>query len=144
MQTYYKAVQFQIGLSGGTPEQWEPSNDYSFQELTTSFAISDYIPVYEGDTLVWGSGPGEEPATPTPSPTPVQSTPTPGLTNPGDLNNDGTIDIIDALLVAQYYVGLNPQNFNPENADTNCDGSIDIVDALVIAQYYVGLRTEFC
>ena len=51
---------------------------------------------------------------------------------------------MDALLIAQYYVGLDPANFVPENADTNCDGSIDIVDALLVAQYYVGLITVFC
>jgi hypothetical protein len=67
-----------------------------------------------------------------------------GTVNPGDVNNDGSIDIVDALLVAQYYVGLNPGNFDPGNADTNCDGSIDIVDALLIAQYYVGLISGFC
>ena len=53
-------------------------------------------------------------------------------------------DIVDALVIAQYYVGLNPSNFNRDRADTNCDGNIDIVDALLIAQYYVGLITQFC
>ncbi|MBN2532509.1 MAG: hypothetical protein JXB88_06430, partial [Spirochaetales bacterium] len=69
----------------------------------------------------------------------------PGQTGtPGDVNGDGTVDIVDALLVAQYYVGLDPAGFIPGNADTNCDGNIDIVDALLIAQYYVGLITGFC
>jgi glucuronoarabinoxylan endo-1,4-beta-xylanase len=62
----------------------------------------------------------------------------------GDVNEDGSINIVDALLTAQYYVGLNPQNFNPANADANCDGNINIVDALLIAQYYVGLINQFC
>ncbi|MBN2532816.1 MAG: hypothetical protein JXB88_07995 [Spirochaetales bacterium] len=61
----------------------------------------------------------------------------------GDVNSDGSIDIVDALLIAQYYVGLNP-DLNIGAADTNCDGSVDIVDALLIAQYYVGLITQFC
>ncbi|MBN2534400.1 MAG: DUF362 domain-containing protein [Spirochaetales bacterium] len=80
-----------------------------------------------------------------PTPTPFStSTPTPGtFTSPpgnaGDVNNDGSIDIIDALLVAQFYVGLYPQNFDQSKADTNCDGFIDIIDALLIAQFYVGL-----
>jgi endoglucanase len=75
--------------------------------------------------------------TPTPEPEP-----TPGSV--GDVNTDGTVDIVDALLIAQYYVGLDPSNFNQDAADVNCDGSIDIVDALLVAQYYVGLITEFC
>ena len=60
----------------------------------------------------------------------------------GDVNSSGTIDIVDALLIAQYYVGLNPANFDQSAADVNGDGGIDIVDALLIAQYYVGLITS--
>jgi endoglucanase len=63
--------------------------------------------------------------------------------NLGDVNGSSTIDIVDALLVAQYYVGLNPANFNSQAADVNASSSIDIVDALLIAQYYVGLITQF-
>ncbi|MBN2442523.1 MAG: cellulase family glycosylhydrolase [Spirochaetales bacterium] len=62
----------------------------------------------------------------------------------GDTNGDGVIDIIDALLTAQYYVNLNPADFNPAAADTNCDGTVDIIDALLIAQYYVNLISGFC
>jgi lysophospholipase L1-like esterase len=61
----------------------------------------------------------------------------------GDVNSSGGVDIVDALLVAQYYVGLNPANFNIGVADTNCSGGVDIVDALLIAQYYVGLIAQF-
>lgn len=61
----------------------------------------------------------------------------------GDPDSSGSIDIIDALIVAQYYVGLDPDNFNEDAADVNCSSSIDIVDALLIAQHYVGLVSEF-
>jgi len=87
-----------------------------------------------------GSGSGIELVSVTESST--EQTPVPG--SPGDVNNNGTIDIVDALLLAQYYVGLDPQNFDINNADTNCDGSIDIIDALLIAQFYVGLISGFC
>ena len=60
----------------------------------------------------------------------------------GDVNSDGSIDIVDALLIAQNYVGLDPANFDAAAADVNGNGPIDIVDALLIAQYYVGLITE--
>jgi hypothetical protein len=50
---------------------------------------------------------------------------------------------VDALLVAQYYVGLNPSGFVAAYADVNCSGTVDIVDALLVAQYYVGLVTGF-
>ncbi|MBN2444224.1 MAG: dockerin type I repeat-containing protein [Spirochaetales bacterium] len=61
----------------------------------------------------------------------------------GDTNSDGSIDIVDALLVSQYYVGLNPNNFNSNVADVNSDQSIDVIDALLIAQFYVGLISVF-
>ena len=75
-----------------------------------------------------------------------------GIVNPqycpapltGDVNGDSIIDIVDALLTAQYYVGLDPQNFNPDAADVDCNGSIDIIDALLVAQYYVGIISSFC
>jgi hypothetical protein len=60
----------------------------------------------------------------------------------GDVNCSGSVDIVDALLVAQYYVGLEPVNFTACASDVDCNGSIQIVDALIIAQYYVGIITE--
>jgi arabinoxylan arabinofuranohydrolase len=60
----------------------------------------------------------------------------------GDVNGSGTVDIVDALLIAQYYVGLNPSGFVASNADVNCSSTVDIVDALLVAQYYVGLVTS--
>jgi len=57
----------------------------------------------------------------------------------GDVNSSGGVDIVDALLIAQRYVGLNPANFDATVADVNADNSIDIVDALRISQLYVGL-----
>jgi hypothetical protein len=60
----------------------------------------------------------------------------------GDVNDDGSVGIVDALLVAQYYVGM-IVSINTEAADVDCNGSINIVDALQIAQYYVGLINHF-
>jgi hypothetical protein len=60
----------------------------------------------------------------------------------GDVNSSGGVDIVDALLIAQYYVGLNPGNFDFTVADVNGDSAINIVDALRVAQYYVGIVTE--
>ena len=60
----------------------------------------------------------------------------------GDVNNDGNIDILDALLLAQNYVGLPSGSFDPRFADVDLNGNIDVIDALMIAQKYVGLITE--
>jgi pectinesterase len=61
----------------------------------------------------------------------------------GDVNGNGIVDIVDALLIAQFYVGLNPANFDQSFADVNGDAGVTIVDALIIAQVYVGLQTPF-
>jgi endoglucanase len=115
------------------------------------------VGVYYGSTTTTStptteSSPESTPV-PTPEPTGIPvtpeptSVPTPGATKTGillgDVNENGGIDIVDALLVAQYYVGLEPADFNPEAADVTKDGAIDIVDALRIAQYYVGLISGF-
>ena len=71
----------------------------------------------------------------------VSATPTPSGVRKGDVNRDGTVTIVDALMTAQYYVGLNPPGFYAGAADVNDDGVINIIDALMIAQYYVGLIT---
>ncbi|MBN2736092.1 MAG: alpha-galactosidase [Spirochaetales bacterium] len=75
---------------------------------------------------------------------PPEPTPTPPVGKQGDVNKDNSVNIVDALLIAQYYVGLNPQGFMAAYGDVDCSGGINIVDALVIAQYYVGLIPELC
>jgi len=61
----------------------------------------------------------------------------------GDVNHDDKINIIDALSIARYYVGLNLPNFDIAVADTNCDKSVTILDTLLIARFYVGLIRGF-
>ena len=56
---------------------------------------------------------------------------------PGDVNDDGRVDIHDALLVFQYDAGWNV-TINQRNADVNEDGRIDTSDALLILQYSAG------
>ena len=63
-----------------------------------------------------------------------------GIPMAGDVDLNRQIDIIDALLVAQFYVGLKPSGFYKYAGDVNDSGAIDIVDALILAQYYVGLN----
>jgi endoglucanase len=139
--------EIQLNISTPNHAAYTQTDDYSFDATKTSYADWDRITaVYSGE-LVWGTPPNVPVTTvgPTPEITPVV---TPGPTDNttptavgilGDVNGNGSVDIVDALLTAQYYVGLNPASFIPANADVNKDGSIDIVDALRIAQCYVGL-----
>ncbi len=89
-----------------------------------------------GPTAIPTATPTSTPVGPTAVPT---ATPATSCTLPGDVNGNGSVDIVDALLCAQYYVGLNPGNFIVACGDVNCSGTVDIVDALRVAQYYVGL-----
>jgi hypothetical protein len=61
----------------------------------------------------------------------------------GDVDSSGNIDIVDALIIAQYYVGMDPPSFNRAAADVDGNGNADIVDALLVAQYYVGIILKF-
>jgi hypothetical protein len=83
---------------------------------------------------------------PTPTPPYLDPTPTttPDVCPPlGEVTGDGIIDIIDALRVAQFYVGVSVSVPRLCAADVNCDDDIDIIDALLIAQYYVGIISGF-
>ncbi|MEW6141538.1 MAG: CARDB domain-containing protein [Chloroflexota bacterium] len=63
----------------------------------------------------------------------------------GDANKNGTVDIFDAMFIAQYIVGIRPAaDLNVLNAacvkhDTGGD-KLDIFDAMFIAQMIVGIR----
>ena len=63
----------------GWQSVWNGANDYSAQGLTGTLAITQNIPLYHGNYLMYGLNPGQ---TATPSPTPV-ITPTPFPTPSG-------------------------------------------------------------
>ena len=60
-----------------------------------------------------------------------------GARIPGDANDDGVVNIYDALLVLQYDAGWNV-SLNTRNADVNASDGVDIYDALLILQYGAG------
>src|SRR2546425_4144834 len=59
----------------------------------------------------------------------------------GDVNGDGIVNIGDALVVAEFDVGIRQCShlIHPEACDVNGDGACNIDDALRIAQCDVGL-----
>ena len=62
----------------------------------------------------------------------------------GDVNGDNTIDVSDALLVCQFYLGnVAPTDAQNAAADVNGDGAVDVSDASMICQFYLGNITEF-
>ncbi|MBN1695965.1 MAG: DUF3160 domain-containing protein, partial [Spirochaetales bacterium] len=57
----------------------------------------------------------------------------------GDVNHDSVRNIVDSLLIAQYYVGRPVEDIDLELADTDANGTINIVDSLLVAQLYIGV-----
>jgi hypothetical protein len=56
----------------------------------------------------------------------------------GDVNCDGTTNIVDAMYIAQYTVGLRELDADQMICgDTTDDGSVNIVDAMHVAQFTV-------
>ncbi|MBQ0072958.1 MAG: dockerin type I repeat-containing protein [Prevotella sp.] len=51
---------------------------------------------------------------------------------PGDADGNGVVDINDAKMVIDYYLGKNPQGINMKNADVNGDGKVTVDDANII------------
>lgn len=126
---------------------WDPTNDYSRQGLEIRvdqnvYQKTNLITLYnEGELMLGEEPPGGSGSTATPeapTPTPVGTFTPPVDVFPGDVDGNEVTNIVDALLVAQYYVGI-IDDINTLAADVNCDNNVNIVDALLIAQYYVKL-----
>ena len=55
---------------------------------------------------------------------------------PGDLNGDGTVNILDSILLANAFLSTpTSPNWNP-NADLNGDGVVNILDAILLAENF--------
>ena len=67
----------------------------------------------------------------------------PSLVRCGDVDGDGSVNVGDALIVAQFDLGLRQCGqipfTHPQVCDVNRDGACNIGDALRIAQCDVGL-----
>jgi glucuronoarabinoxylan endo-1,4-beta-xylanase len=136
------------GATVGSLTKYTTSGSKSVSNDGTVNGSGSYTLSLDGSsaTTFVGSLGGVTTAAPTAEPTSVPTTePTtaPGCLLIGDVNGNGTVDVVDALLIAQEYVGLNPSSYNALCADVNCSGAVDIVDALLIAQLYVGLISSF-
>ncbi len=59
----------------------------------------------------------------------------------GDVNNDGIVDLTDALLITQEWLGIRSQDttFNQDAADVNGDGNITLADANAVMNIILGL-----
>ena len=148
-----KKYQFIVGMYYG--DFWDPTNDYSYQELprlkdTEMFGKgnevrTDYICVYSDGVLVGGIEPdgttpdfGEEETKPSEEGT---NAPTTDVVY-GDVDVNGTVDILDVVAINKSLLGgLTLSKEGKVNADVDLDTQIDSTDALNILKAVVKLTT---
>lgn len=61
---------------------------------------------------------------------------------PGDLNDDGKVNLKDSMLLLQYLAGWEV-DFNEINADVNSDGKVNLKDSMLLLQYLAGWESEY-
>lgn len=57
---------------------------------------------------------------------------------PGDVNDDGDIDVADVILIRKYITGGYEVEIIEDAADVNNDGDIDVADVILIRKYITG------
>ena len=60
---------------------------------------------------------------------------------PGDVNDDGEVDIFDCVRLKKYIAGFDV-TISEANADVNGDGEIDIFDCVRLKKYLAGFNVE--
>ena len=60
----------------------------------------------------------------------------------GDVNDDGSVNAVDAALILQLSAGIVSSLDNEASGDVNDDGSVNAVDASLILQMVAGFITE--
>lgn len=64
------------------------------------------------------------------------------LTLYGDVNGDGTVNLVDSVLLSKYIAGsIDLADIQSANADVNADDSVDSSDASILLQFQVGTVT---
>lgn len=107
---------------------WDPTDDYSREGLEISeeeLKLTEKIPVYVDDVLVWGKEP--------------EGGPEPDLLY-GDSNCSGDVEIGDVVTLCKAAMGAAALTDQGRlNADVNLDGEADTTDAAYILQSIVKL-----
>ncbi len=172
---FYGTRTFHFGLIGDMDANfetnWDHSNDYSREGLEISedtLLLTELIPVYVDNELVWGiepdgTTPSDKPVTTTTTitePVVTTTTTTTTTTNPvgsttsgtqttmpvpadaliGDLNLDGTRSMVDLVYLNKYNASLLDLNEKQLiNADCVSDGLISSSDSGALLKFMLGV-----
>lgn len=115
---FYGTRTFHFGLIADMDDNfktnWDPTNDYSRENLEISedtLKITELIPVYVDDKLVWGKEPESD------------------LNIKGDVNQDKKFSLLDILLLQKYIVNAADLNESQlKAADVISDEKVNIFD----------------
>jgi len=58
----------------------------------------------------------------------------------GDVNRDGAVSVVDAVLIQRHLAGMDPAPFDATLADADRDGEVSIIDAVLVQQQLAGIR----
>lgn len=64
----------------------------------------------------------------------------------GDVNGDGSINVLDAILLLQYCAGMSAAQLDDvqlARADVAYDGSVNVLDAILMLRYCAGMSVKF-
>ena len=53
----------------------------------------------------------------------------------GDVNEDGKVNIIDVLAIANYIINIPQEVFNFNNGDTDFNNTINVIDMMWVVNY---------
>ncbi len=74
---------------------------------------------------------------PTESATPIPSA-TSAIPAPADINEDGRVDVLDAQLCVNVFLGTEGEPAIVARADVNGDGAVNVIDVQIIVNTYLG------
>ncbi len=137
---FYGDRVFHFGLIADMDENfktnWDPVDDYSRQGLEITDdppTLTELIPAYVDDVLVWGVEP-------------EGGTETPDINDSflyGDVNLDGSVTIVDVVMLNKHLMGEQDLTSTQKKAaDCNVDSEIAPADSLIILKSLVDLVSE--
>ena len=76
-------------------------------------------------------------STPSPTPNPASSATPASTPSPADLNQDGRVDVIDAQLCVNVFLGSETRPEIVARADVNADGRVDVLDVQLVVNAFL-------